>query len=124
MHFYYLDNFLVMGPPVSDTCRRSLDLLMRECHAWGVPLAAEKIEGPSPVLTFLGIEIDTQNGTLRLPREKLQRLLSAIDEWLHCKSCTCNELESLIGTLQHACTVIHPDRAFLHRAISEPPGLV
>ena len=66
---YYLDNFLAMGPPGSDTCRRSLDVLIRECHALGVCLVAEKIEGPSPVLTFLGIEIDTQADTLSLPQE-------------------------------------------------------
>ena len=46
-----------MGPPDSDTCKRSLDLLISECHSLGVPLAPEKLEGPSSVLIFLGIEI-------------------------------------------------------------------
>ena len=116
--FHYLDDFVVMGGPGSDTCKRSLDLLISECHTLGVPLAAEKMEGPSPVLTFLGIEIDTHAWVMRLPQDKLQRLLSAIGDWLHRKTCTRKELESLIGTLQHACSVIRPGRSFLRRAIA------
>ena len=76
------------------------------------------LEGPSSILTILGIEIDTIAGVLRLPADKLQRLLSTVEAWLHRKSCTRKELESLIGTLQHACTVIRPGRSFLQRAIA------
>ena len=78
----------------------------------------DKMEGPSSILTILGIEIDTIAGVLRLPADKLQRLLSTVEAWLHRKSCTRKELESLIGTLQHACTVIRPGRSFLQRAIA------
>ena len=116
--FHYLDNFIVMGPPGSDDCKRSLDLLVSECQTLGVPLAMDKMEGPSSILTILGIEIDTIAGVLRLPADKLQRLLSTVEAWLHRKSCTRKELESLIGTLQHACTVIRPGRSFLRRAIA------
>ena len=39
-----------------------------------VPVAPQKIEGPSTMVTFLGIIIDTQTSLLRLPPDKLQRL--------------------------------------------------
>lgn len=42
--FHYLDDFLVMGPPGSDVCKHSLELLEAECHKLGVPLAAEKLQ--------------------------------------------------------------------------------
>jgi len=71
----------------------------------------------STCLTFLGIIIDTVRQELRLPREKLDRLLSMIEDWEKRKSCTCKELESLIGTLQHACIVIRPGRSFMRNAI-------
>ena len=116
--FHYLDDFLVMGPPDSDMCKRSLELLISECNTLGVPLAPEKLEGPSSVLTFLGIEINTSEGILRLPAEKLRRLISTVTEWLPRRSCTRKELESLIGTLQHACKVVRPGRSFLRRAIA------
>ena len=70
--FHYLDDFVAMGGAGSDTCKRSLDLLISECHALGVPLAVEKMEGLSPVQTFLGIEIDTCAGVMCLPQDKLQ----------------------------------------------------
>ena len=95
-----------------------LSILEKECLRLGVPLAPEKREGPSPVITFLRITIDTLQGQLRLPEEKLQRLMQALSEWLRRKVCTRRELESLIGTLQHACKVIRPGRSFLRRAIS------
>ena len=82
--FHYLDDFLVMGPPNSVTCKHSLELLVSECGELGVPLASEKIEGPSPILTFLGIEINTREGILRLPADKFQRLISAVTELNGC----------------------------------------
>ena len=116
--FHYLDDFLVMGPPQSDACKANLHTLQTVCARLGVPLAPEKQEGPTTTLTFLGIVIDTVRGELRLPTDKLQRLLSAVDMWLSKKVCTRRELESLIGTLQHACKVIKPGRSFLRRAIA------
>ena len=115
---HYLDDFLVMGPSASSICKNSLDLLIDECRILGVLLAREKIEGPSVILPFLGIEIDTILGILRLPAEKLQRLNTTVVELLHRKSCIRKELESLVGTLQHACKVIRPGRFFLRRAIA------
>ena len=52
---HYLDDFLTMGPPDSPICQKNLDTFVQLCRDLGVPLAAEKIEGPSTSLTFLGI---------------------------------------------------------------------
>ena len=116
--FHYLDDFAVLGPPDSPTCANALSTLTKICTELGVPLAPEKQDGPSSVITFLGIIIDTERQELRLPGGKLQRLLEAVAEWRRSKSCTQVELESLIGTLQHACKVIQPGRSFLRRMIS------
>ena len=86
--FHYLDDFLVMGPPQSDACKANLHTLQTVCAKLGVPLAPEKQEGPTTTLTFLGIVIDTVRGELRLPADKLQCLLSAVDMWLSKKACT------------------------------------
>ena len=51
------------------------------CRELGVPLASHKCEGPATRLTFLGIEIDTIRGLLRLPAEKLERLRTLLQEW-------------------------------------------
>ena len=115
---HYLDDFVAMSPPGSSECQEYLHTLERECAYLGIPLASEKREGPKPVITFLGIIIDTLQGQLCLPEDKLQRMMQMMTEWLPCKVCIRKELESLIGTLQHTCKVIRPGRSFLRRAIS------
>ena len=116
--YHYLDDYVVLGSPGTEECGNYLFILQRVCHELGVPLAPEKQDGPAEVLTFLGIEINTIRQELRLPVEKLQRLLQMVNEWERRKACTRRELESLIGILQHACKVIRPGRSFLRRAIS------
>ena len=54
------------------------------------------------VIVFLGIEIDTVKGVIRLPEEKLRRLQREIRTWRGRRVCTKQELLSLIGQLQHA----------------------
>ena len=75
---HYLDDFVTMGPPNSTVCRQNLELIPAVCTELGVPLAEEKIAGPTHCLTFLGIEIDTAKGILRLPEDKLTRLREAV----------------------------------------------
>ena len=116
--FHYLDDFVVMGQAGTQECRQSLLILKRICAVLGIPLADDKQDGPTAVLTLLGIIIDTLKGELRLPGDKLQRLIQATTEWANRRSCTGKELESLVGTLSYAAKVIRPGRSFLSRAIS------
>ena len=56
---HYLDDFVTFGIAGSDDCAQSLETIQRVCHALGVPLATEKMEGPAARLVFFSIEIDT-----------------------------------------------------------------
>ena len=67
---HYLDDFLVLEQPESDECKEALSLLQEICQRLGIPLAPEKILGPSTVLEFLGIIIDTVRLTIHLPERK------------------------------------------------------
>ena len=114
---HYLDDIGTMGPPGVAVCGKNLDIIRATCTDLGVPLAMDKPEGPRHCITFLGIEIDTQAGMLRLPADKLSRLQEVLRHWTPRKACQRHQLESLIGSLQHACRVIKPGRAFLRRMI-------
>lgn len=116
--FHYLDDFAVVGPPDSPACQEALNTLERVFALLGIPLAMEKRDGPTPIIIFLGIIIDTIRQELRLPADKLARLVAMVTEWGRRKTCRRQELESLIGTLQHACRVIPPGRSFMRRALS------
>ena len=116
--FHYLDDFILLVPPgLSEVAREWLAILHRECSRLGVPLAPHKQVGPVTCLEFLGIEMDTLAGQLRLPQPKLQRLLSMLEEWGDQKCCSRRELESLIGHLNHACKVVRSGRTFLRRML-------
>ena len=79
--FHYLDDSLVVGPPMSSECAVALATLNQACAQLGIHIAEHKHEGPTSCLTFLGIEVDTVVGQLRLPANKLvwlQSLLRAL----------------------------------------------
>ena len=78
---HYLDDFLFIGPPHSRICAQSLCSFLMTCDRLGVPIAWEKLEGPTSVLTFLGIEIDALAMQFRLPLTKLSELRDLIREW-------------------------------------------
>ena len=67
---------------------------------------------------FLGILVDTDNFELRLPSDKLSRLQEAIQQWMHRHSCIKWDLESLLGHLSHAATVVLQGRVFLQQLFS------
>ena len=114
---HYLDDYLMVGDPHSRECAQALQYTLALCEQLGVPVSKAKVEGPSTVLTFLGILLDTIKLELRLPQEKLTRLNQMIREWSQRKLCTKRQLLSLIGHLQHACKVVRPGRTFLRRMI-------
>ena len=79
--FHYLYDYIVLGRPGSSRCEHDFNVLREVCRKLGVPLASHKCEVPATRLTFLGIEIDTIRGLLRLPAEKHERLRTLLQEW-------------------------------------------
>ena len=110
---HYLDDCLFMAAPDMQEGQQLLDLASRTLQHLGVPVAFHKTEGPATVVTFLGILIDTQSFELRLSMEKLQRLQALVTAWLDKRACKKKELESLLGHLSHAASIIRPGRIFL-----------
>ena len=51
---HYLDNYITMGAPGMNECQHNLSTILDKCEALGVPIAPEKLIGPSSCLTFLG----------------------------------------------------------------------
>ena len=105
------------GPPDCPQCTQNLSTALLVCDRLGLPLHPGKCVGPTPVLAFLGIELDSLAQVARLPDEKLQALKELIHSWLPRKWCFRRELESLIGHLHHAAKVVWPGRTFLRHMI-------
>ena len=114
---HYIDDFITAGRPSSMECHNNLQIMLETRGSTGTPVEPDKMEGPSIVLVFPGIEIDTVAMQLRLPQEKLICIKELLWQWRGKKGCRRKELKSLIGVLSHACKVVKPGRTFLRRLI-------
>ena len=104
-------------------CGSHFALFLDLCNDLGVPIAQEKTEGPCHILNFAGIELDCLIFEARLPQEKIQKCLLAIEHTASCKKVTLKELQSLIGLLNFACCVIVAGRVFLRCLINITIGV-
>jgi hypothetical protein len=86
--WHYLDDFVTVGPPGSSECQANISTMVELCKRLGVPRADERLVDACMCLTFLGIEIDTILGVLRLPAEKLSWFKSTVTQWVGKRTCT------------------------------------
>ena len=115
---HYLDDFLTIGRPLTSECHHNLTIMKQVCQLLKVPLAIEKVEGPSTCLEFLGILLDTVRMETRLPDDKLARLKAEVVSWLDKRKATKRQVLSLVGLLQHAAKVVRAGRIFVRRMYS------
>ena len=111
---HLLDDFLFVSATYIQ-CQSSLNRFLCLCHELGIPIAPDKTVGPSTTLTFAGIELDSIKYEARLPPEKIAKCVETIQAFLKRKKVLLQELQSLIGLLNFATTVITPGTAFLRR---------
>ena len=116
------DNFLLIDKTFS-ACEHNLFRFLTMCDLTsGVPMAPEKTMGPSSVLCFAGIELDTDKMEACLPEEKLRKCVTLIYEFIKCKKVSLKEIQSLISLLNFTCSVVIPGRTFLRRMINLTVG--
>jgi hypothetical protein len=69
------------------------------------------------------IEFDTIKLEAHLPRDKLQKCVEFISEFLRRKKVTLRKIQSLVGLLNFACSIVTPGRAFLLQLIDLTHGV-
>jgi len=116
------DDFLILDKEAPG-CKEKLDSFTSTCLSLGIPISEEKTFNPSTTMTFLGYELDTQQMEVRLPLDKLAACQHLIEECLKREKIHLWDLQSIIGTLNFACGVILPGRAFLRRLINLTIGV-
>ena len=111
-----IDDFFFLADSF-EKCLQDLNAFMSICAKLGVPLSPDKTMGPSSVLPFLGITLDTVRMEARLPDDKITNCRDLLHEFDKKTKLTLRELQSLLGILNFACSVIVPGRPFLRRTI-------
>jgi hypothetical protein len=110
---HILDDFLLVV--IDDgTSLSKLQIFLDICQQIGVPMVQDKTESGF-CLIFMGIELDSINMQARLPQDKLAKALKLVRTFQSVPKLTVQQLESLVGVLNFACSVVAPGRPFLGR---------
>ena len=116
--------FFFVGKEGSGNCKKLMDCFSDLCHEFGIPLASDKSVGPVTMLTFLGLDIDTENMLIKIPQSKLDALVQMLEQFLTGKNITFKDLQSLVGSLSFFfffCFQIHTQnyfKYFYHRPVN------
>ncbi|XP_041438056.1 uncharacterized protein LOC121399992 [Xenopus laevis] len=120
---HYLDDFLIVGPRYGDNCQKTLVIFLQLLKDLGVPVAEEKTVLPTTILTFLGIEIDSEARVCRLPKDKVDRTTQAVKRTITAGKVTLKDMQKLLGLLNFACRVIPMGRIFNRRLEKSMAGI-
>ena len=117
---HILDDFLIVVPPChtpppDSLCRASLSSMILTFQKLNIPISTAKTEGPSQIIQFMGIILDSGKMEARLPEDKVERIKSALSTFQSQRSTTLQELQSLQFCLQG-----NPPRATLPTTNNSP----
>ena len=114
---HYSDDFFLVSGAIMDNAKCDLNTLRTAFQTLNIPIAPDKLVGPTTVITYLGIEINSVDMTIGIPDEKYSELMHIIQTWLNRKKCLKRELLSLVGKLSFVSKVVRPGRTFVRRLI-------
>ena len=108
----YLDDYLIISESMP-TAKSDMEAFIRLANQINLSLAHDKTAGQSPVLVFLGIEVDCTALEARLPVDKVMKAEKLIQRVLQSNKIWHKQIESLHGYLNYCAKIIPAGRAFL-----------
>ena len=112
----YLDDFLIIERS-QDRCQLALQTLICLLRELGFSISWKKVEGPTQSLVFLGVRIDSVQGCMELPSDKLSEFKALILATLGQKRISLKQLQHLAGKLNWASSVVRGGRIYLRRIL-------
>ena len=112
----YLDDVVIVKESYSK-CQAAQHALISLLIELGLRISWHKVIGPSRVVPFLGIVIDTTSCSLSLDEEKLKKLELKLTEFHRKKRASKRQLQQLAGLLNWACQAVRGGRYFLRRIL-------
>lgn len=84
----------------------------------GIVESLEKACAPNTQMIVLGILFDTVKMTLSLTQEKMDEIVVELKNWPNRKTCSLRQMQSLIGKLNFASSVVRSGRIYMSRLIN------
>ena len=112
---HYLDDFLIIIPPTNTAHLKKYGTIFSELsQEVGLSIKESKNE-EGTVASFGGIEIDTVNMVIRLPKRKQWKAQLLVDNAINQTSLSLLDLQKITGYLNFVATVVPLGRTFLRR---------
>ena len=83
-------------------------------------VSEKKLVRPVMQVTCLGVLIDTVEGTISIPPDKLRDITDAVRHWMVKDYATKHQLQSILGLLLYVHKCVKPARVFLNRMLDLP----
>ena len=121
-HTRYLDDFFFIVASTAERAWASAHVAAAIIKDFGLALAPGKVEGPLQRLEFLGIVVDSLQQTLSISEERRGELMALLTEFKGRRWSSVKKLQSLLGKLAFAATVLPGARPFMRRIIDRIAG--
>ena len=124
--FVHYLNDIFMVHRLNMVCSNIMSVFKLVCNQIGMSVSPDKSEGPTQIIEFLGLTIDTIQMVVRIPKEKIQdqfptALILITIIWK--RKVTAAELESLTGKLNFTAKEVPAGRSFTKRAYQSFQGI-
>ena len=96
-------------------CSNSMFKFKAICKRLGVPIAAEKKEGPVKSMEYFGLTRHTKSMSVKIPEETIKELLKKLNEDAFVFKKTLKQLQSLCESLAFCIRTLPAGRAFSRR---------
>jgi hypothetical protein len=113
----YIDDFAGVSRS-RESAMQHFNTLQATLRQLGLQEASHKASPPTQKLVWLGLEFNSVDMTVALPKDKLQATLQLVSEWQGKHSATLHSLRVLMGKLLYVAQVSPPGRLFLNRMLA------
>jgi len=113
---HYLDDFWSVSDS-QQSANQILEIMCETVTLAGMEIQKEKTCGPSRIIEYLGIIMDTESWQLKISDVRLQEIKMELFSWKNKSVCTKRELLSLIGKLVFCAKVVRDGRKFVGRLL-------
>ena len=111
---HYLDDFFTVHR-LNIVCSNIMSVFKLVCDQIGMPVSPDKSEGPTQIIEFLGLTIDSIQMVVRILKEKMQDITLILITIIWKRKVTAAELESLAGKLNFITKAVPAGRSFTKR---------
>ena len=111
----YIDDLIGFG--LASTAHNSFKYLCELLKKLGLTISTKKLVPPTTTVTCLGVQINTVEGTISVPPQKLKKIIQLCLSWESKTRVRKRDLQSLLGSLMHITKCVKSSRPFLNRML-------